>query len=344
MTPHHLGLELRQLVLRQRLEGRDLDTRRLQAAIGDLCGAEHRDLVAPLRYLVMSTAFASAAGQDPPLADPRLLGRLQQELAQMYAERLCQRLQPVLEGLLGMATVAPEAPPAWEAVPSAAAVVPPPLTAMPYASAPVMAAAAAPAPRSGPSALNVVLAFISGMLLMALAGIGLWLQQQRSPQTGSRPLPQAAAVSPVAPVPSVPPPVAPDASSAAAPGEPANQAPAASSAVAGSEARALERSLASVNALYEALSAKDYARARSLFGAAAADQFDPTFFDQFTRVTVQDLRPISQSGSSVNLEGVVSFVYPDGSLQTETRTFTLDSSSDPPLITASAFGRVIKPR
>ena len=35
MTPHHLGLELRQLVLRQRLESRDLDTRRLQAAIGD---------------------------------------------------------------------------------------------------------------------------------------------------------------------------------------------------------------------------------------------------------------------------------------------------------------------
>ena len=110
MNPHHLGLELRQLVLRQRLESRDLDTRRLQAAIGDLCGAEHRDLVGPLRYLVLSAAFASAAGQEPPLGDPRLLGRLQQELAQMYAERLCQRLQPVLEGLLGMAAAAPDAP------------------------------------------------------------------------------------------------------------------------------------------------------------------------------------------------------------------------------------------
>ena len=46
-------------------------------------------------------------------------------------------------------------------------------------------------------------------------------------------------------------------------------------------------------------------------------EFDPAFFDQFARVTVQDLRLTSQSGSTVNLEGVVSFVYPDGTIQTE---------------------------
>lgn len=359
MTHHHLGLELRQLVLRDRLEGRGLDPRRLQAAIGDLCGAEHRDLVGPLRYLVLSAAFASAAGQDPPLADPRLLGRLQQELAQMYAERLCQRLQPVLEGLLGMAAAAPDAP-LWPSVPvSSPAAVPVPVPPAPLMASPAAAAlapqavapqvsSAAPPRPSGVSPLTVVLAFVSGMLLMALAGIGLYLQQRPPSAVGSRPLPQAGASGGPADQPAPAVPAAsearpqPEADAAlSGPGSPAAETEA--SPASGSP-EALDRSLGSVRALYEALSAKDYARARSLFGGGAADQFDPAFFDQFTRVTVQDLRPISQSGSSVNLEGVVSFVYPDGSLQTETRTFTLDSSSDPPLITASAFGRVIKPR
>lgn len=357
MTPHHLGLELRQLVLRQRLESRDLDTRRLQAAIGDLCGAEHRDLVGPLRYLVLSAAFASAAGQDPPLGDPRLLGRLQQELAQMYAERLCQRLQPVLEGLLGMAAAAPDAPLRPSAPVSSPVAVPgPPAPLAPSSAAAVLApgavvpqvSSAAPPRRSGVSPLTVVLAFVSGMLLMALAGIGLYLQQRPQPAVGSRPLPQAGASDRPAAQPAPATPAAsearpqPEADAAlSGPASPAAETEA--SPTAGSP-EALDRSLASVRALYEALSAKDYARARSLFGGGAADQFDPTFFDQFTRVTVQDLRPISESGSSVSLEGVVSFVYPDGTSQSETRTFTLDSSSDPPLITASAFGRVIKPR
>lgn len=357
MIPHHLGLELRQLVVRQRLDGRGLDTRRLQAAIGDLCGSEHRDLVAPLRYLVQSAAFASAAGQDPPLGDPRLLGRLQQELAQIYAQQLCQRLQPVLEGLLGMAAAPPDVP-LWPSAPvcaSVAAPVPPaPLTASPAAAVlPPKAAApqvsfAAPPRRSGVSPLTVVLAFVSGMLLMALAGIGLSLWQRPQPAVGSRPLPQTGASGgPTGqPAPAVPaaPEARPQPAADAAPSEPGSLAAQADASTTAGSPEALDRSLASVRALYEALSAKDYARARSLFGGGAADQFDPAFFDQFTRVSVQDLRLVEQSGTTVNLEGVVSFVYPDGTAQTETRTFTLDSGSDPPLITASAFGRVIKPR
>ena len=348
MTPHDLGLQLRQLVLRDRLEGRSPDPRRLQAAIGDLCGGEHGDLVAPLRSLVLSAAFASAAGQDPPLGDPRLLGRLQQELAVMYAAPLCQRLQPVLEGLLGLAPTAtiPEAP--W-----AAPTAPPPAwmpsSAAPGAAAPD-AAVAVPVPprRSRSGSLNVLLAFVSGMLLMALAGIGLWLQQRPQQVPSASQLPPAAvpggsadrppAVLPAAAVPK--PEVEPGAADPAS-GSETHQA---SGSGATETAEALDRSLASVNALYGALSAKDYGRARSLFGAGAADQFEPAFFDQFERVTVQDLRLTSQTGATVNLEGVVSFFYPDGTVQSETRSFTLDSGSDPPLIIASAFGRVIKPR
>lgn len=343
MTPHQLGLELRQLVLRDRLEGRSLDLRRLQAAISDLCGAEHGDLVAPLRDLVLSAAFASAAGQDPPLGDLRLLARLQQELAQIYAAPLCQRLQPLLEGLMGLASGPPATP-----TPLAEAMVPPALGAgVPLASPAPLATTASPPRASGSSPLNMVLAFVSGMLLMALAGIGLWMGQRPHPQMTSVP-PPAAGVPAGDAAPSAAPidadATSPDPGSAAPASQPPTADATTSSAAAATEAAALERPLASVNALYEALSAKDYGRARSLFGAAAADQFDPAFFDQFARVSVQDLRLTSQTGSSVTLEGVVSFVYPDGSLQSETRTFTLDTSSDPPRIIASAFGRVIKPR
>ena len=73
----------------------------------------------------------------------------------------------------------------------------------------------------------------------------------------------------------------------------------------------------------------------------AADQFEPTFFNQFARVTVADLRETSSTGSMINLEGVVTFVYRNGNLQTETRTFTVDTRSTPPMITASEFGRVL---
>jgi hypothetical protein len=221
---------------------------------------------------------------------------------------------------------------------------------MPPAAGPgaPLASPAAPARRSGLSALHVVLAFLSGMLLMTLAAIGLWLQQRPQQRISTRPQPPASAPGtsaglPTSPVPAAAVPTPKDQPDAPAP-EPENQPAQANGSGSAADPAALDRSLASVNALYAALSAKDYGRARSLIGAAAADQFDPAFFDQFARVTVQDLRLTSQSGSTVNLEGVVSFVYPDGTIQTETRTFSLDSSSEPPLITASEFGRVIKPR
>jgi len=369
MTPHQLGLELRQLVLGLRSEGCGLDPRRLQAAIGDLCGSEHSDLAPPLRYLVLSAAFASAAGQDSPLGDPRQLGRLQQELAEVYAAPLCQRLQPLLEGLLGLAATEPavsfELPPSvapWAsgaASPAAAgsSAATPSGATRPGAAVPLPSAphpmGMAPQRQAGASPPNTALAFVSGMLLMALAGLGLWMQQRPPQPQASRNAPAAgaagrpsAAAPPAAPA---PPATIPEPEDTAAAGEAAEQAaPASGSGSIGSgssgEAGALDRSRDSVNALYDALSAKDYARARRLFGAAAADQFDPAFFDQFAQVTVQDLRLISQNDSSVTLEGVVNFVYPDGTTQAETRTFALDSGSEPPLIVASAFGRVIKPR
>jgi serine/threonine-protein kinase len=99
-----------------------------------------------------------------------------------------------------------------------------------------------------------------------------------------------------------------------------------------------------VESLYQALSRQDFSAARALFSGDAANQFDPAFFRQFTRVEVADLQPSSRSAGSVTLDGVVSFFYPDGSLQKEARTFTLDTNSDTPRVVASAFGMVVRPR
>jgi hypothetical protein len=99
-----------------------------------------------------------------------------------------------------------------------------------------------------------------------------------------------------------------------------------------------------VEALYGALGRHDAAAARGYFAGEAADQFDPAFFRQFARVEVAALQPSAISPTSVSLDGVVTFVYPDGSRQTERRSFTVDTSADPPRVIASAFGAVLRPR
>ena len=102
--------------------------------------------------------------------------------------------------------------------------------------------------------------------------------------------------------------------------------------------------IARVERLYGALRNRDFDPARSLFGPVAADQFDPAFFEQFSQVSVSDLQEIGSSGTVVELEGRVRFLYPDGSVQVESRSFTVDTASEPAPITASAFGRVLQPR
>lgn len=61
-------------------------------------------------------------------------------------------------------------------------------------------------------------------------------------------------------------------------------------------------------------------------------------------MSVADLRETNRTGSTVNLKGVVTFLYPDGSSQSETRSFSVDTGASPAVITASAFGQVVKPR
>jgi hypothetical protein len=350
MSPHELGLQLRALVIRDRAAGLAFDPQRLQALVSDLAGVEHADLVAPLRFLVLSAAFASAARQDPPLAGAVLLPRLRQELSQMFAEPVCARLQPVLEGLLGLpadasGTAGPSAGPRPAARPVAG---PPPGQSPPTA---------APAPaRAGTANLNAVLLLLCGALLLALAGLtGLWRLQRTQP--GVAPLAPAGsaaggAPSPAPPAPLAQPPAAPPAPAPGPPAVPAIPEPPADAGSASADTPAGEASAAetqaraqgSVERLVSALSEKDFGQVDRLIGMGAADQFEPGFYNQFAGVSVEDLRPTGQRGAIVDLEGVMVFRWPDGRRQRETRRFSVDSAHDPPLIVSSRFGRVLEQR
>jgi serine/threonine-protein kinase len=185
----------------------------------------------------------------------------------------------------------------------------------------------APEPSADNGGLVALLGFIAGVLVVGVGGGLAWLWLHNG-QLGNIPAisssdranPQPSSPTPTD-SPAFAPPTAPDLDS----GE-------------------LNRAIASVQQLYNNLSLGNLQEARQLFSGSAADQFDPVFFRQFQRVSVDDLREISHDGSAIELQGVVTFVYPDGSTQSESRSFTVDTSTDPALITASSFGQVLQGR
>lgn len=346
MNDHQLGASLRNQILTDLQRGIPSDGRRLQALAGDLCGERQLPLLPAVRYLVMSQAFASAVGQPQPLpADPRLQLRLQQELEQVFTTAICQRMTAVLQGLLALPSVeqtpaSPQMPsPPQPPAPPEAPPVPPPMPAVPVV--PMVPAALEEFellrdPRSYGSSTGsasrgvvAVLSFMAGVLVVGvLAGL-VWLwqlssrQQQVLPQGDTTTGTESAPRVPVSPAPAQPPP-APELE------QPQQVNP--------------DLAIASVQQLYTDISNGNYDAARQLFSPAASDQFDPTFFGQFQQVSVSDLRETSRSGTSVTLSGVVTYVYPDGTSQTESRSFNVDTATQPALITASSFGSVLKPK
>jgi hypothetical protein len=311
MNDHQLGTALRRQVLADLERGLASDGRRLQALVGDYCGDSQGALLPALKYLVMTPACGHALGQQPPLpADPRLLLRLQQELNSVFTPAICARMDAVLRGLLALPEPAqsPSAPDADAVEPVAVA-----------APAPVAAA-----PPSG-QGLVAALGFLAGMLAVGLAGLIAWLVLNRQP------LPQQPQPTTGAP-----------AGSTAAPS--AADAPELAPSAPDPQQAALDNAIATVQQLYSDLSNGNGAAARQLIGGGAADQFDLAFFSQFQRVGVSDLREIGRSGALVSLQGVVTFVYPDGTSQSESRSFVVDTATQPALITASGFNQVLKAR
>ncbi|MFM7311689.1 MAG: hypothetical protein ACKO0M_00710 [Cyanobium sp.] len=336
MNDHELGARLRQQVLADLQRGIPSDGRRLQALVGDLCGDRQLPLLPALKYLVMSAAFSSAVGQDPPLApDGRLQLRLQQELDQVFTAAICQRMAAVLRGLLGFSEA--------EAAP-----LPPPPVARPAAPAPANPAedeaGALPAAAleelmresmlygqaqgGGNRGVVAVLSFMAGVLVVGVFGAMAWmLSLSRQPLAPLNP-PAAEQTTPAPTTPPEPaattePPPAPDLSQPQA--DP-------------------QAAIATVQQLYTDISSRNTDAARQLFSPAAADQFDPTFFSQFQQVSVSELSETGRSGTTVTLSGVVTFLYPDGTSQSESRSFTVDTATQPALITGSSFGAVLKPR
>lgn len=320
MNDHELGGRLRRQILSDLERGLPSDGRRLQALVGDLCGQEQLPLLPALKYLVMTPGFNHAVAQHPPLpADPRLQLRLQQELNEVFAAAISGRMEAVLRGLMGLAAassegIAPEAPPELQ----------PDLDA--EAEGETFELNAIP-PSGGSRGLVAVLSFIAGVLVVGVGGGLAWLLLQSSPVRN------------------------PDVGDLS--GIPARQDPAPSAAepppaldleAIRREAASTAQAVASVEQLYNDLSLGNIQAARQRFGGEAADQFDPAFFSQFQRVSVDNLRELSRDGSLVTLEGLVTFVYPDGTSQSESRSFTVETATDPALITASNFGQVTRRR
>ena len=344
MTPYQLGQFLRTQVLLQQQRAGRAHGPRLVALLRDLCVNDHQDFYAPLCFLVTSPAFASALDRDGLLAGAALLDAWNRELAQIYASGLCLRLQPVLAGLLNLSpTVSPPVSPT-----AATPVRPAVRRRDPPGMVPPAAAARAGSTGRSSGARTValtLLAFVGGVLLSAALTLTLGRGSNRRPSPDSpASLPQRR--DPEAGLQRAAGDARPQVELPAAPAAPSRQgaadAPATTAAALAEDPAAPQRAISSVQQLYEALAARDYERARAYFSAAAADQFDPGYVEQYQQIAIQELRVTGQSGSTIQLEGVVSLVQSDGSRQLETRSFSVDVATEPPQVTASAFERVLR--
>ena len=105
-----------------------------------------------------------------------------------------------------------------------------------------------------------------------------------------------------------------------------------------------EAAQATVASLYSHVSNQAWDAARSQFGGPLAQQFDPGFFAQFDRVTVENLRVTGQTADTVEFVGENTYVYPDGSTQREERSFTVQLQDGQPRIVSSSFRGVLQAR
>ncbi|MEM7066221.1 MAG: serine/threonine-protein kinase [Cyanobacteria bacterium P01_B01_bin.77] len=95
---------------------------------------------------------------------------------------------------------------------------------------------------------------------------------------------------------------------------------------------------------YSYLSSRSWEAARSQTGGALAQQFDPGFFEQFDQVSVENLQVIEQTPERIEFLGQNTYVYSDGSIQIEERTFTVQPVDGQPRIIESEFRGVTQSR
>lgn len=375
MSDQSLGRNLRAAIEQQRHEpGGQVDPRRLENGLAARVTPDQQALLPALSYLLRSPLVAKLLSQPAELTGTRgetLVTALRQELHALYTPALCNRLEAVLVGLLSLQSAPAPAPGPAQVPAAAAAPVQAAAAASDSLSAPAAAPTPAPAPAPAPAATRVrgagpgplvaVLSFLVGILGGALVLLWLQRQPQLPPRDADNGTPQGRLAPPAPALPGdnstrgITEGSAADSTEASKEGsaadgerrdEPADASsePATAFTTGNATGAATATATATVERLYAALNARDTEAARRLFTAAAADQFDPAFFNQFSRVAVTQLRPTATNGSQVVLEGLVTFTYPDGTRQIETRSFRVDTATDPAQIVASGFGQVIQAR
>lgn len=99
-----------------------------------------------------------------------------------------------------------------------------------------------------------------------------------------------------------------------------------------------------VQSLYSYVSSRQFDSAIALFSPSMQSQFSRSFFENFDRVTVEELSVTSQSTESITLVGYNTYYYPDGTTQREQRNFTVTNINGVPKISSSQFLQVTKPR
>ena len=97
-----------------------------------------------------------------------------------------------------------------------------------------------------------------------------------------------------------------------------------------------------VENVYYWLSVKNFENAMSLYGPQLKEVSSPAFFNQFSRVTVENLRSVSQTNDSIHLRGENTYVYPDGSTQREARSYTVGNLDGQLKLVSSEFIEVIQ--
>jgi len=104
----------------------------------------------------------------------------------------------------------------------------------------------------------------------------------------------------------------------------------------------VEEGINVIEDLYYFLSEKDFNSAQNLYSPNLAQQFTSRFFNEFNRVTVENLQVTSQTSTSISFLGYNTYIYHDGSTQREQRSYSVMKIDGIPQIVSSDFIRVTK--
>lgn len=330
LSDHALGVRLREILIRDWYEGVPPEPQRLRSLAEDLCCEDPR-LLPPLTHLVLSPCFRANLAQDPPLDDDGVTAALlRQELRAIFSLSLCARMERVLQGLLAVserngARSESSAGQTLAAMRRAGEATELPVTVW------------ARAPHARVIALGSLL---GGSVLLGLAGLAFWVFDSRALRLSGQP-----SLLPPGGLMGQSPELLPaglGTSERGSDGLGGASGGGATEAQLRREAR--ESASRTVETIYASLARGETALARSLMAGPALKDFRPASSSRCHRVEVADLQELGQNDSSVDLDGVVTCRYADGSLQKEARRFRVDIALQPPRLIEARFEGIVRPR